>query len=171
MPVEILIVVLILIAVIAILLFISLPKLLYAKEDIKVTYVNLDAILKERWTLIPKYIEAVKPYSANGLGILEEIILLRNTTFENMKFMKKVETDRELNNRIIEMDLKIREYVELRDDEKLNDVLSTYDKLGKDLEEAKLVYNASIDKLNKLTSRFPTNLVALVAGFAKVKKL
>ncbi len=171
MPIETLILVFIIIVLIAVLLFITLPKILYIKEDIQNTQNKLDDILKNRWNLVPKFIEAVKPYTTSDLKTLEEVILLRNTTFENMEFAKKIKADTELNNRLVKMSIKIREFADISEDEKFNTVTEVFDKLGKKLIDTKTEYNNYVEKLNKLTSRFPSNIVALIAGVRRLEKL
>lgn len=171
MPVEILIVILVVILVVAVLVLITLPKLLYVKENARNAYRDINDILKGRWVLIPKFIEVLKPYFSGEKSSLEEIILIRNTTFENMTFEKRIETDKKLSDRLIEIDKKMHNYADLDADEKYNKLLKEFQSLGDELSKAKKEYDGYIDKLNKLTSRFPTNMIALVAGFKKIDKL
>lgn len=171
MPVEVLCIVLILIVIVAIIVFLTLPKILYAKEEYRAAYIELDDVLKNRWNHVPKFIEVMKVYVVDNPKLLEEIILLRNTKFENMKFSKKIETDREIYNRMVEMSLKCKNYIDIGNDAKLTSVIETMEKLGNDLIIKKSSYNEVVEKINQLVTRFPSNIIALLSGIKKIDKL
>lgn len=171
MPKEALIALFVIIIIIAVILFSILPKLLILKENIKNIQLEIDDILRNRWNLVFKFVEAVKRYSGKNLSILQEIILLRNTTFENMEFEKKIKTDIEIDRRISKLYMDICEVEDVSKDEKINNVAENYEKLGEKLIDFKNEYNNQVDKLNRFMMCFPSNIVAFLAGIKKIEKL
>lgn len=171
MPKEALIALFVIIIIIAVILFSILPKLLILKENIKNIQLEIDDILRNRWNLVFKFVEAVKRYSGKNLSILQEVILLRNTTFENMEFEKKIKTDIEIDRRISKLYMDICEVEDVSKDEKINNVAENYEKLGEKLIDFKNEYNNQVDKLNRFTMYFPSNIVAFLAGIKKIEKL
>ncbi len=70
-----------------------------AAKEMKKNFKDVDVIFKEKWDIVPEIIKIAKKNTSNK-KVLEEIILLRNTKYENMNNDKKINTDREISRRI-----------------------------------------------------------------------
>ena len=84
------------IILITIYVLITYNSLIKTKNRVDEAFSIVDVHLKKRWDLIPNVVESVKGYKKYEKNTLENIIKLRNNSYENMSTNDKVD----INNKI-----------------------------------------------------------------------
>lgn len=159
MPIEILYVILGIIIFVAVVGFSIVPMLLIMKNRVYNYSIDLEEAIKKKWLIVPKFIELVKPLFTEKREVLEELILLRNTTFENMDFFKKVSTNREIERQmgLIISEVRDRKILET---EKFLNMFDTMKELDDNIYEVKELYNQSVYELNRSIESNPRRFFA-----------
>lgn len=134
--------------------------------------IELNTKIKKRWDSIPSIIEKGKKQMPHKKRIVESLILLRNTTYDNMSFEKKRSTDRKLDELIEE--LFTEEDIESRLIEKANSIRIEIEQSTKEYEKAKQEYDRILSKkmtriLLKIT-KLDTKLNAKEDQYIKQRK-
>lgn len=149
-PIIVFIILIIVIAVAVSVIFILIKKLSKLKEKVSALKSEVDYAFNRRWIIIPKFIEEVKPHAKKNRENLERMILLRNTTYENMSFEKKCDTDKEFQKIINAIE---KEYT--YPDEMKEELTTIEERISR----AKENFNASLADMNKKIDKYPYKLV------------
>lgn len=144
-------------------------SLLKAKNKVMEAYTAMDVYMKKKWSLIPNLIENVKGYSKQDLTTLEELIRLRNTTYNNMDNEKRVSVLDEMTPRIKKLMALAIEYPELKANDNYLKLESTLLQLEEEIIRTRIVYNDMVGKLNNMVCKFPSNIVAKVLKIGQEK--
>lgn len=75
-------------------------------SNVQKSFFRLDSFLKERWDMLPYLINSIKYELKSERKLIEEIILLKNTTYDNMSNFKKIDTDIRLTSLLYILDAK-----------------------------------------------------------------
>ena len=159
--------------IITIVLLISIYILLsyngFIKLDNKVkeAFSTMDVYLKKRWDLIPNLVETVKGYAKHEKSTLEEVIKLRNDTYDNMTTEEKLKTNEELTSRIGKIMLLAEAYPELKASENFKELSKQLVKLEDEIAQSRKYYNAVVRLFNNKVEMFPSNLMAKLFGYKR----
>lgn len=156
-----------LIAIILIYILITVNRLTKAKNKVEEGFSTMDVYLKMRWDLIPNLIETIKGYSIHEKKTLEEVIRLRNTTYDNMDEKKKLNTDDALNIRIPKLLAVSESYPELKANDSYQSLQTRLSEVEIDIANSRKNYNESIRLYNDLVEMFPSNIIAKIMKFNK----
>lgn len=144
-------------------------SLVQIKNRVEEAFSTMDVYLKKRWDLIPNLVETVKGYAEHESETLEEIIKLRNASYDSMSSDDKVELNNKLSQKITQL-LAIGEaYPELKANENFNNLSKEIVKIEEDIANSRKYYNASVRVMNNKVEMFPSNIVASMRGFKKMK--
>lgn len=162
----------ILIGVIVILLiyfFITYNQFVSLKNNVEEAFSTMDVYLKKRWDLIPNIVETVKGYANHEKDTLNEIIKLRNNTYDNMTTLDKLKTNHKVAQDISKIMLLAESYPDLKANQNFIDLSKQLTKVEEDIANARKYYNATIRIMNNKVQMFPSNIVAKVLGFKELK--
>ena len=112
-----LIIAVVVIAVIVIGMYNSFIKL---KNNCEEAFATMDVYLKKRWDLIPNIVETVKGYAKHEKNTLEEIIKLRNSSYDKMNTNDKIGVNNKLAQGINRLMAIAESYPELKSNENFN---------------------------------------------------
>ena len=162
----------ILIGVIVILLIyflITYNQFVSLKNNVEEAFSTMDVYLKKRWDLIPNIVETVKGYANHEKDTLNEIIKLRNNTYDNMTTSDKLKTNHKVAQDISKIMLLAESYPDLKANQNFIDLSKQLTKVEEDIANARKYYNATIRIMNNKVQMFPSNIVAKVLGFKELK--
>lgn len=162
----------IIVVVLLLLLFVFTTYNSFVKLNNKVeeAFSTMDVYLKKRWDLIPNIVEVVKGYAKHEKSTLEEIVNLRNSSYEKMNTNNKVDVNNKLSYGISKLMAIAEAYPELKANENFKDLSNQLTNLEDDIANARKYYNGTVRIFNDKVQMFPSNIIAGIFGY-KVKNM
>ena len=163
----------IIIAVVVVLLlmvFTTYNNFVKLNNKVEEAFSTMDVYLKKRWDLIPNIVETVKGYAKHEKSTLEEVINLRNNSYDKMNTNDKVEVNNQLSQGISKLMAIAEAYPDLKANENFKDLSNQLTKVEDDIANARKYYNGSVRVYNDKVQMFPSNIVALIFRY-KTKKM
>lgn len=140
-------------------------RLVQSKNRVKEAFSTMDVYLKKRWDLIPNLVEVVKGYAEHEKSTLEEIVELRNSSYDNMSDEEKIKANEEVSKGIYKIMALAEAYPELKASENFKNLSLQVSKVEEDVANARKYYNGTIRDYNNLVEMFPSNIVAKMFGY------
>ncbi len=139
----------------------------FVKENNKVkeAFATMDVYLKKRWDLIPNIVETVKGYAKHEKETLEEVIKLRNGTYDNMSDDEKIKANEKLSSGISKIMALAEAYPELKANDNFKDLSNQLVKVEDEIANSRKYYNATVRDFNNKVEMFPSNIVAKLLGY------
>ena len=163
----------IIIAIVVILLlwvFTAYNGFVKLRNKIDEAFATMDVYLKKRWDLIPNIIETVKGYAKHEKDILEVVIKLRNSAYDNMSEEDKINNNNKLTKEINKIMAIAEAYPELKANDNFKELSKELSKVEEDIANSRKYYNATVRDYNNKVEMFPSNVVAKIFGY-KVKTM
>ncbi len=135
------------------------------KNNIKEAFATMDVYLKRRWDLVPNLIETVKGYAEHEKGTLEEIVNLRNSSYDKMQMDEKLNANKELTLGLSKLFALAENYPDLKASQNFLDLSSQLGQIETDIASSRKYYNAVVREYNTKAETIPSNIVALLFGF------
>ena len=157
----------IIIAIVVILLLLILPtynNFVKLNSKVEEAFSTMDVYLKKRWDLIPNIVETVKGYAKHEKSTLEEIVKLRNSSYDSMSTDSKVDTNNKLSQGISKIMALAESYPELKANENFKELSKELSKVEDDIANARKYYNGTVKEFNNKVRMFPSNIVAMIFG-------
>ena len=148
----------------------STYKIRKLNNKVEEAFSTMDVYLKKRWDLIPNIVETVKGYAKHEKSTLEEVINLRNSSYDKMNTNDKVETNNKLSQGISKLMAIAEAYPELKANENFKDLSNQLTKVEDDIANARKYYNGTVRIFNDKVQMFPSNIIASIFGY-KVKNM
>lgn len=164
-----------LIAIIAILIitiiaiFLTYNNLVKLKMKVEEAFSTMDVYLKKRWDLIPNLVSTVKGYAKHERVTLEEIILLRNSTYDKMSQEEKIKSSTDIKSAIDKVMLLAESYPDLKANENFLKLAEELSEVEDEIANARKYYNATIRLYNNKVEMFPSSILANILGYKKKK--
>ena len=159
------------IVVILVLYFIiARNSLIGLDNNVEEAFSTMDVYLKKRWDLIPNLVETVKGYAEHEKSTLEEVVNLRNTSYDKMSMDEKIEANQKMSNELSKLMLLVENYPDLKANQNFIDLSQNLTKVEEDIANSRKYYNAVVKQYNNKVEMFPSSIVASMSGF-KIKKM
>ncbi len=158
----------IIIAIVVVLLLLILPSynnFVKLNSKVEEAFSTMDVYLKKRWDLIPNIVETVKGYAKHEKTTLEEIVKLRNSSYDKMSMDSKVDTNNKLSQGISKIMALAESYPELKANENFKELSKELSKVEDDIANARKYYNGTVREFNNAVRMFPSNIVAMIFGY------
>ena len=139
-------------------------------NKVEEAFSTMDIYLKKRWDLIPNIVETVKGYAEHEKNTLEEIVSLRNSSYENMNTNEKVDINNKLTSDINRLIALAEAYPDLKANENFKDLSNQLTKVEDDIANSRKYYNGTVRIYNNKVQMFPSNIIASIFGY-KVKNM
>lgn len=139
-------------------------------NKVEEAFSTMDVYLKKRWDLIPNIVEAVRGYVKHEKNILEEIVSLRNSSYDKMNINDKIGVNNKLSQGVGKLMAIGEAYPELRASENFKDLSNQLAMVENDIVNARKYYNGIVRMWNDKVQMFPSNLIAGVLGY-RVKSM
>ena len=134
-------------------------------NKVEEAFATMDVYLKKRWDLIPNIVETVKGYAKHEKETLEEVIKLRNGTYDNMSDDEKIKANEKLSSGISKIMALAEAYPELKANENFKDLSNQLVKVEDEIANSRKYYNATVRDFNNKVEMFPSNIVAELLGY------
>ncbi len=158
------------VVVLLLLVFTTYNSFVKLNNKVEEAFSTMDVYLKKRWDLIPNIVETVKGYAKHEKSTLEEVINLRNSSYDKMNQNDKVEVNNKLSQGISKLMAIAEAYPELKANENFKDLSNQLTKVEDDIANARKYYNGTVRIFNDKVQMFPSNIIAGIFGY-KAKKM
>ena len=138
-------------------------------NKLKEAFSTMDVYLKKRWDLVPNLVEVVKGYAKHESNTLEEIVKLRNSSYDKMSLSDKIDTNQQLNGEISKIMAIAENYPELKASENFLDLAKELSKIEDEIANSRKYYNAVVRNMNIKVEMFPSNIIAKLFHFQTSK--
>ena len=125
----------------------------------------MDVYLKKRWDLIPNIVETVKGYVKHKQETLEEVINLRNNSYDKMNADDKIAVNNKMSQEISKLMAIVESYPDLKASENFKDLSNQLTKVEEDIANARKYYNGTVRNFNDKVQMFPSNIIAKILGY------
>lgn len=153
------------VVVLLLLVFTTYNSFVKLNNKVEEAFSTMDVYLKKRWDLIPNIVETVKGYAKHEKSTLEEVINLRNSSYDKMNTNDKVETNNKLSQGISKLMAIAESYPELKANENFKDLSSQLTRVEDDIANARKYYNGTVRIFNDKVQMFPSNIIAGIFGY------
>ena len=157
------------IAVIAIYILTQYNSFIKLTNAVKEAFATMDVYLKKRWDLIPNLVETVKGYAKHESSVIEEVIKLRNNSYDKMSSSEKIDTNQQLSAGISKIMAIAENYPDLKASQNFSDLSNQLSKTEDEIANSRKYYNAVVKNLNNKTEMFPSNIIAKMFNFKPSK--
>lgn len=152
---------LIIVATVIIWIISKYNKIVRLENKVKSSESGIAVYLNQRFDLIPNLVECVKGYTKHEKELLESIVKERTSYSQNRNLKKATELNNSLN-RIIAV---AENYPELKASEQFSNLQNNLVKVESQLQAARRIYNADVQRYNSTINVIPNNIVARIFGF------
>lgn len=153
------------VVVLLLLVFLTYNSLVKLNNRVEEAFSTMDVYLKKRWDLIPNIVETVKGYAKHEKETLEEVINLRNSSYDKMTTNDKVDVNNKISQGITKLMAIAEAYPELKANENFKDLSNQLTKVEDDIANARKYYNGTVRNFNDKVEMFPSNIVAGMLGY------
>jgi len=141
-------------------------RLINLKNKIEYANGSVDAMLRQRYDLIPNLVTIVKEYMKYEKKLMEKLTELRSQS-QNPSLSEKQKID--LNNHIDRsfntFNLTVENYPQLKANEQFLKLQATLNECEGQLAAARRTYNAAVMHYNNAIEIFPSNIIASQMGY------
>ena len=112
----------------------------------------------------------MKGYAKHEKDTLQEVVKLRNSTYEKMTENEKIKTNEEITRGMNKIMALAEAYPELKASENFKELSNQLTKVEEDIANARKYYNGVVRMFNNKVEMFPSNILAGVFGY-KAKEM
>lgn len=140
----------------------------FVKNNNKVleAFSTMDVYLKKRWDLIPNLVETVKCYANHESKTLEEVIKLRNSSYDKLNEGEKIDLNNQLSQGLGRLMAISEDYPELKANENFKQLSSSLSSIENDIANSRKYYNAVVRTFNDMVGMVPSNIIAKMFKFS-----
>ena len=160
---------LLILAVFVIMIVIYFNKLVKALDLNREAFYNVDIVLKKRLDLIPSLEEIVKNYDILNEKSSQKLLELRESLKENLSVSRRQKLEDKLSDIIKEIFINIEKYPNVKQEQSFIDIKEELAKIEGEIEITRKEYNEATRNYNLIVKSFPTNILAKLFSFKKVK--
>lgn len=142
----------------------SLVKL---NNNVKEAFATMDVYLKKRWDLIPNIVESVKGYAAHEKETIENVVNLRNQSYDSLSNAGKIAANTELSGALSKLIALAENYPDLKANANFMQLSSELSKVEDDIANARKYYNAVVKNFNNKVEMFPSSIIAGMFGYSQ----
>lgn len=157
------------VVLIALYVLVQYNSFIKLNNRVKEAFATMDVYLKKRWDLIPNLVETVKGYMKYEGGVLEEVVKLRNSSYDNMSVSDKIDTNQQISTGISKIMAVAENYPDLKASQSFSDLTQQLSAIENEIANSRKYYNAVVRNLNTKIEMFPSNIVAKMFNFKSSK--
>jgi LemA protein len=153
--------ILIVVVALALVLSIALYNTLIArKNEVKNSFATIDAMLKQRFDLIPNIVATVKESAKFESSTLEKVIAMRGQMTSGMSTQQLQKIDQESSNALRGFMIQVEAYPDLKSSQNFAQLQNALHEVEEQLAAARRTYNAAVTNYNNALEMFPTSMLA-----------
>lgn len=142
-------------------------KLVSSREFVRNSMGNIAAQIESRWDAVRTLIDAAKKYSSHEADTLTSITEMRAKVDRTSKPAEVEKDDNLFDQALRQIDVVVENYPELKADSVYLQAMGGIDKYENNVRQARMVYNDTVTKLNRMVQQFPSSIVAGMFGFSQ----
>jgi len=162
-----LIVVVVVLALIALWLFVTYNGLVRSRNRTENAWAQVDVQLRKRYDLVPNIVESVKGYADHERSTLEAVVSARNAAQHADSVPEQAQAEGMLTTALRQVFALAEAYPELRANEGFRTLQAQLTDIEGDIAVSRQIYNDTILTYNNKVETVPTNLVAGMTGFER----
>ena len=143
-------------------------NLISLKNNVAKNWSNIDVLLKQRYSELPKLIDTCKEYMQYEKGTLEKIVAARQTALtatENRDVITVGQAESSLKSGLSKLFALAENYPALKTNESFQKLQSRISELENSIADRRELYNESVNINNIRIQQFPDVLIAKVFNF------
>lgn len=153
---------------VALLMVLMYNYLIGKKNQVDNIFGSVDAVLKQRYDLIPNLVATAKEYMTHERETLEKITELRSQALkQGLDADTKMNLDAKVSQALSGLMVAVENYPNLKANENFLHLQHTLNELEEHIAAARRAYNQSVTDFNNAIEMFPTNLMA---GFMHLER-
>ena len=153
------------VALIAIYVLAQYNSFIKLTNMVKEAFATMDVYFKKRWDLIPNLVEVVKSYAKHESSVIEEVVKLRNLSYDKMSLTDKIDTNQQLTAGLSKIMAVAENYPNLKASQNFSDLSNQLSKIEDEIANSRKYYNGTVRELNTFLEIFPSNIIANLFGF------
>lgn len=114
---------------------------------------------KERWNILPDFINVIRSSTNYIPKHLEELIKLKNNLYNNKSEKEKIKLNKNLDSILPDIIEELERVEDIYYEENYQNILKKILKLESHIETTKSDYNTKVLSFNKLNKKFPNNYI------------
>lgn len=143
-------------------------SLIRRKNDVENAFASIDVMLKKRYDLIPKIVEAVKAYMNYERELLTEITGLRvKALSQGLSAEERVVVENRLGSRLSDMLVAVENYPELKASANFLQLQGTLNEVEEQLAASRRAFNAAVTAYNNSIEVFPSGMIASMMNYRR----
>jgi LemA protein len=145
----------------------SYNNLVLTQENVDQSWAQVENVLQRRYDLIPNLVNTVKGYASHEKELFEEVTRLRSQWGKASNPAQKVQSASALEGALGKLMVVVERYPELKANQNFlalqDELAGTENRIAVERRR----YNQSVRNYNVIVRRFPSNIIAGIAGFEK----
>jgi len=150
--------------------FISIYNgLVKLRNRTKEAWADIDVQLKRRYNLIPNLVNTVKGYATHEREVFENVAKARSEAMQSKEVGERMEKENALTQTLKSLFAVAENYPQLKASQNFLDLQGQLTDTENKIQAARRFYNANVRDLNIRIESFPSNIVAKIGRFKKMK--
>lgn len=137
------------------------------RNRVEEAFSSMDVFLKQRYDLIPNYVETVKGYAAHEKETLDAVITARSKAFNAHGIENKIVAEQELIGVLSKLMILSENYPELKANANFMELQHQLKALEEEIANSRTTYNSITKQFNTKVESIPSNIVAGICGFKR----
>ncbi len=144
-------------------------KLVRGRVTVEEAFATMDVYLKKRFDLIPNLVETVKGYASHEKETLEQVVALRNQSYDGMSDDEKVANGVAISQAIPKIMAIAEAYPDLKANSNFLELSSQLETVENDIANSRKYYNGAVKRYNLTVQSVPSNIIAGIFHFETKK--
>lgn len=161
--------ILVVVAFVVVVLVVMYNKLVKLKNNVENSFADIDVQLKARFNLIDNLVNTVKGYAKHEKEVLENVTKARTSFMDAKDINGKLEADNMLTGALKSLFAVAENYPELKANENFLKLQEELSDLENKIAAARRYYNSSVKEYDNALEVFPSNIIANIFNFKKMK--
>lgn len=140
-------------------------RLISSREFIRNSMGNIATQIESRWDAIRNLIDATKNYSSHEAETLTDITAMRSKVDRTSDASTVEKDDALFDQAMSQINVVVENYPDLKANQVYLSTMQNVDKYENNVRQARMVYNDTVTKFNRLVQQFPSSVVAGIFGF------
>jgi len=140
-------------------------KLVEQEEFVKNAMSQIGVQQNSRWDALTALVELVKGYNEHEYNTLKDVIAMRKPITGSSTAADVEAQEAKLGEALKQINLVVERYPELKANEMFNKTMDSVNVYENQVRTARMVYNDSVTKYNKVIRQIPENIVASLFHF------
>lgn len=145
----------------------SYNRLVQTQEQVQESWAQVENVLQRRYDLIPNLVNTVKGFASQERELLTEVTRLRSQWAGANGAQEKLQTANRLESALGRLMVVVERYPDLKSNQNFlalqDELAGTENRIAVERRR----YNTVVRQYNVLTRKFPSNIIAGLAGFEK----